>query len=1015
MELKRYFEDPAALHIGTEENRCYYVPEDTRGYKRRKMLSGDDWKFRYYGSWQLVPEEFWEQEAGMERISVPSCWQMMGVDGHQYTNVKYPFPYDPPYVPDQNPAGAYVKRFSLTAEDLLFRQYLNFEGVDSCFYVWVNGKTVGYSQVSHSTSEFEITEYLREGENVLAVLVLKWCDGSYLEDQDKLRMSGIFRDVYLLARPQSFVRDYMVSAVPEEGKGRISLQAEWEGEPVPVTCRLLDEADRCLDEAALPADGTVSFTVENPVLWNAENPYLYRLEIESAEERIIQTVGIREIHTADGVMYINDRPVKLKGVNRHDSSPYTGYVISREDALKDLQMMKEHNVNAIRTSHYPNAPWFMELCDEYGFYVIGEADIEIHGTTTTYQGSQATTFGWLAQDPRFEEAILDRVQRDVIRDKNRACVLIWSLGNESGYGRNFEEAGRWVKKYDPSRLLHYEGSVWVTDNYPNDASMLDLMSTMYATPKWIDEYFTGGGEISPYHEQLIEALTDPKDKLPYVNFLKDHLNSEKKPYIQCEFCHAMGNGPGDLEEYYEQIYRYDGFAGGFVWEWCDHAVYQGKAEDGRKRFGYGGDFGEYPHDGNFCMDGLVYPDRRPHTGLFELKQVARPVRAYAKDLKKGLLTLENRFDFTDLADLVGIRYEVKQNGETLASGELEVPSVRPGEQAEIQLDYTVPRSGNCYLRLIYLQKKNLMLTREGHELGFDQFVLQEDFGMPLSVGSGKHVHFEENEREYVLTGEGFTYVFSRITGTFSSLKKEGRPEIREMAYNVFRAPVDNDRNIMEEWEKAGYPHSRTKVYETGLEAERGQVTIRTVLSIAAPGIQPYLRLTASWTVDGEGKILLNLEGAKEMNFPFLPRFGLRMKMEKDWDAVKYFGFGPYESYCDKHEASWMDVFETSVDALHEDYVKPQENGSHFHCRYLELAGENGWYVTGRDPFSFNVSKYTIEELASKKHNYELEEVDHIAVCLDCGQSGMGSNACGPKLAERWQFNEQRFSWEMLLQ
>ena len=517
MVLENYYENLKTLHVGTMPNRCYYVPLSEKGENRSLTLSGKDWKFAYFPRVEEVPDHFFQKDfvpEGFLETEVPGCWQMQGFDQKQYTNVRYPFPYDPPYVPDENPCGAYIREFELTEGQAGMRQFLYFEGVDSCFYVWVNGIFAGYSQVSHSPSEFEVTGKLRAGKNRLSVLVLKWCDGSYLEDQDKLRFSGIFRDVTLLFRPPVFVHDFTVRTPVDFREDRAEVEVRFdrvEGD-MEIRCELAD-ARGGLVGAAVSRGDFVRIPVEHPALWNAETPRLYTLKLHTPGEMIVRKVGIRTIDVKDGVILINQKQVKFRGVNRHDSHPVKGAAVSREDAMRDLLLMKEHNINAIRTSHYPNAPWFPELCSVYGFYLIAEADLECHGTTMIYGGSDQDTFALLAQDPDWKEAFFDRQQRNVIRDKNECSVIFWSMGNESGYGENFEEAGRWIKEYDPTRLLHYEGSVWESAGYKNDLSMLDVMSRMYPSVEWVKQYC--------------------EDR------------RMKKPLILCEFVHAMGM-PGNI-------------------------------------------------------------------------------------------------------------------------------------------------------------------------------------------------------------------------------------------------------------------------------------------------------------------------------------------------------------------------------------------------------------------------------------------------------------------------------------
>ena len=645
--------------------------------------------------------------------------------------------------------------------------------------------------------------------------------------------------------------------------------------------------------------------------------------------------------------------------------------------------MKQFNFNAIRTSHYPNAPWFTELCDRYGFYVIAESDIEMHGYLSTYHSDRENTLGLLDKGGVFTEAVLDRVQRNVIRDKNHPSVLIWSLGNEAGFGYAYQNAGRWTKEYDPTRLTHYESSTWDHSNR-FDKSMLDLYSRMYATTEEVDSYFAEEGP--------------------------------KKPFIQCEFVHAMGNGPGDIEDYYQQIMKYDGFCGGFVWEWCDHAVNQGVAENGKTMYGYGGDFGEYPHDGNFCMDGLVYPDRTPHTGVYEWKNVVRPVRARLVDAHKVTLALKNMLDFTDMADAITLSYECKADGELLCSGEIAVPSTAPHTESEVTIPVTLPKTAaDCYLKLTYLTKTAHELVPAGHEVGFDQFLL---FGSAVRrlnsvTDEATAPTVTEGDRFLTVSGEEFTYQYDTFTGIFSSLERGG--ETISMDYSIFRAPTDNDRNIREEWERANYHHSQTRTYTTEYAVDGQTVQITSTVNLCAVTVQSIMKFTVIWTIDGAGTITCKIDAKRNTDMPYLPRFGVELTLPKSWQQVSYLGYGPQECYIDKHHLAWFDAFESTVEDMHEDYIKPQENGNHYHCRKASVGnGTNGVTAYAATSFDFSVSNYSDYELAVKKHNYELEESDFVTMHLDYKNSGVGSNSCGPQLLPQYQMNDKEFEWEYQL-
>ena len=598
MIVPRYYEDLSVLHENTMPARAYYVPasikmdnlmEHREKSDRMQLLNGT-WKFRYFNSIYDVQDSFFEKDYDTENfdeIQVPSVWQMAGYDAHQYTNIRYPFPFDPPYVPQDIPCGAYVHTFDYSRDENAPRAFLNFEGVDSCFYVWINGSYVGYSQVSHMTSEFDITDLLQDGTNTVAVLVMKWCDGSYLEDQDKFRMSGIFRDVYILKRPKQAISDYHIKSKIEDILAKVELDVKFYS-PTNVKISIEDRNGAVVALGSIDEEGTAVLEIASPELWNTENPYLYKLILETENEVIVDHIALRKIEIKDQVIYLNGQKIKFRGVNRHDSDPVTGFTINPEQITTDLTLMKQHNFNAIRSSHYPNAPFFYEMCDKYGFMVIDEADIEAHGPFMIYR-KEDTDYNrfkrWnekIADDPVWEEAIVDRVKLMVERDKNRFCIVMWSMGNESAYGCNFEKALEWTKNFDPDRITQYESARYRNYDETYDYSNLDVYSRMYPALSEIREYLDKDGG---------------------------------KPFLLVEYCHSMGNGPGDFEDYFQMIQNNDKLCGGFVWEWCDHAIAHGIAENGKTIYAYGGDHGEEIHDGNFCMDGLVYPDRTVHTGL----------------------------------------------------------------------------------------------------------------------------------------------------------------------------------------------------------------------------------------------------------------------------------------------------------------------------------------------------------------------------------------------------------------
>ena len=1006
MIVPRYYENLNVLHENTMPARAYYIPASKRmdnlvehreESDRMQLLNGT-WKFQYFTSIYNIKDSFFEKNYDTENfdeIQVPSVWQMAGYDTHQYTNIRYPFPFDPPYVPQDIPCGAYVHNFEYSRDEKASKAFLNFEGVDSCFYVWINGSYVGYSQVSHMTSEFDVTDVLQDGTNTVAVLVMKWCDGSYLEDQDKFRMSGIFRDVYILKRPEQAISDYHIKSKIEDILAKVELDVKFYS-PTNVKISIEDKNGAVVALGSIDEEGTAVLEIASPELWNTENPYLYKLILETENEVIVDHIALRKVEIKDQVIYLNGQKIKFRGVNRHDSDPVTGFTISLEQITTDLTLMKQHNFNAIRSSHYPNAPFFYEMCDKYGFMVIDEADIEAHGPFMIYR-KEDTDYNrfkrWnerIADDPVWEEAIVDRVKLMVERDKNRFCIVMWSMGNESAYGCNFEKALEWTKNYDPDRITQYESARYRNYDETYDYSNLDVYSRMYPALSEIQEYLDKDGS---------------------------------KPFLLVEYCHSMGNGPGDFEDYFQMIQDNDKMCGGFVWEWCDHAIAHGTAENGKTIYAYGGDHGEEIHDGNFCMDGLVYPDRTVHTGLLEYKNVYRPVRVVSYDKESGELVLHNYMDFDDLKDYVKISYELTQDGLVISKDILSEFSVVPHGEGKTNLKISVPENGKCYLKLIYHLKKELPLLDEDHILGFDEIEVSKDdakcklaekWMQKTAVDSELQVN--ENDTQIHIKGREFAYTIDRRTALFTEMKFAGREYLNHpMELNIWRAPTDNDMYIKAEWKKAHYDKAYTRAYTTEVVQGKNGVKIVSHASVVAETVQKILDVTITWKIDASGKIDADIEATKDGEFPDLPRFGVRMFLDKKLSDARYFGMGPQESYRDKHQAASHGLYRANVRDLHEDYIRPQENGSHYDCEYVELNNSRyGIVVSAENAFSFNASYYTQEELEKKTHNYELTESDSIVFCVDYALNGIGSNSCGPVVLDQYRFDDVLFRFQFTL-
>ena len=1047
MIVPRLYENLSVLHQNTMPDRAYFVPCSVRNdmlawhresSDRLQMLSGCPWQFAFYPSIHDLQDHFYEPdyEAGKwwKKETVPFCWQLRDYDSPQYTNIRYPFPFDPPYVPQDNPCGAYLHRFEWHRDPDAPCSFLNFEGVDACFYVWLNGSYVGYSQISHHTSEFDVTDLLQDGENLLAVLVLKWCDGSYLEDQDKFRFSGIFRDVYLLHRPADRIEDYVIETdlADDFESADLRIRFRFSGDPVPVRLTLIAPDEHTTFEAECtaghmakctegdPATFEVAEKVERPVLWNAENPALYTLIMDTGSEVITEKVGFRRVEVRGLVLTLNGSPITFRGVNRHESDPVTGAVCTLDQAMKDLQMIKASNFNAIRASHYPNVPWFYQLCDAIGLYVIDEADNESHGTAPLYfreddySERMRLAHVRIADNEAFIEPTLDRVRSMVLRNRNRPSILVWSMGNECGYGCTFENALRWTKKTDPTRLTHYESAFYAAPDREYDMSCIDLFGRMYPA---------------------FDEITDYLDNAP------------DKPLLLVEYCHSMGNSPGDFKEYLDLTEQYPALCGGFVWEWCDHAIYKGTDQNSNPIYFYGGDHGELQHDGNFCLDGLVYPDRTPHTGLWEYKNVHRPLRA-AYDLERKTVRLENHMDFTDPSGRISAAWSLTLDGTPIAQGSLTaqdpqtpdaLPSIAPHKSAEIPLAFKIPDKGRCFLTIEYVLKEACCGLPAGHILGFDEIriptaqprarraaALAGGAPAPSSNTQDKTaapIRVTEIGTDLLIAGTSFTYRFDTLSGLFTSLKVRGRELLdRPLDFTLWRAPTDNDGPLVSLWKWERLDHTVTRAYsvEQSQQPETGAVTLSVRQSVAAVSVQPILRMHNQITVYPDGRILLAVDAAKDPEIETLPRIGLRLFLAKFMNKVCYFGMGPGETYADKHHAGRHGIFKGTAASLHEDYIRPQENGSHFDCDYVTVKGK-GLSLTAAaadtDPaqtFSFGVSLYTAQELERRRHNYELEPCGSTVLCLDHKMAGIGSASCGPALLPKYRVSDDFFRFSFML-
>ncbi|MBE6618078.1 MAG: DUF4981 domain-containing protein [Ruminococcaceae bacterium] len=991
-----YHQSLEHLHVGCETPRAYFVPfacengaiHKTRGQSPYfKSLCGE-WDFKYYKSVNDVCDVTGEgfTTDGFEKITVPMCWQVLtdrGYDVPNYTNINYPIPVDPPFVPDENPCGLYVRDFTVPAAMAGKKIYLNFEGVDSAFYVWVNDTFAAYSQVSHLTTEIDVTALVHEGKNTIKVLVLKWSDGSYLEDQDKWRMSGIFREVYLLFREETHIRDIFVKCDLNDDFTKADFTAELSlTGAAEVGYKLICPCGEVVEEGTttVNGDGVIKFaTLDNPKLWSDEIPDLYTLVLSCGEEYIALNVGARRIEIQNKCIFINGKLVKAKGVNRHDSHPILGYATPMDHMKRDIMIMKAHNVNMVRTSHYPNDPRFYELCDKYGIYLCDETDIETHGTYPREM---------LSNDPAWEEAYVDRAVRMVERDKNHPSVIFWSLGNESWYGCNQVAMTKWIRSRDNSRLVHYEGANvgYCPEGRPD---ITDVNSHMYPPPDYCVEYC--------------------KDK------------KYTMPLFLCEYCHAMGNGPGDLREYWDAIESNKEFFGACVWEFTDHSVAIGD-KYGDPHYTYGGDFGDKPNDSKFCLDGLVYPDRRVHTGLLELKQAIMPVKV--REIKPGTIVVKSRRYFKELDD-ISLAWTLKLDGKAVRSGVVPSLGIKPQRERKITLFDALPevKNGIFTVDLSFRQNAPTEWADAGYEVGMAQFV--HEIKADEKCAGGKAccaplypVVLEETCKSYKITAGESEYVIGKASGMIEDICDNGEHLItRPIVPQIWRAPIDNDMRILDDWKFQGYDRAIIKCYSCELvEANEEKAVIKTAFSMGAALKNVILRGEIVYTVTAKNGI--NAEYTVDWKRPHegvtYPRFGVRLTMPEGSEQMGYFGYGPMESYIDKNLAAKLGEFHSTVTENYEPYVFPQENSSHFGCRWAEVhtVAGHGFLFTAGEPFYFNASHFSPEQLDKMDHHYELVREPETTVNIDYKQSGIGSHSCGPQLDEKYRFNEEHFTFSV---
>lgn len=997
---------PARAHFLTFPNREKALLGSNRYTHAFKNLNGV-WKFMFLDAPEYSPEGFYESgfdTASMDDITVPGNWQLQGYGKMHYSDLWYNFPINPPYVPTENPTGIYKRTFyvenSFAGKQIIIR----FCGVDSAYHLWINGQEVGYSKGARNEAEFDITDLVRVGEeNDITVRVYQWSDGTYLEDQDMWWESGIFRDVELIGVPKNGINDYKVEADLDDTytDGLLFVNASLRSEePVQVTFELLDAQGVSVLKETVASEGnkvTFKATVKEAEHWTAETPYLYKMLMTVEKdgeviEVIPQNVGFRNIRLNGDTFLVNGVAIKFKGMNRHDYNPRNGRVVAKEEIEKDIILMKQFNVNAIRTCHYPDSYYLYDLCDQYGMYVIDETDLECHGFELT------GNYSWISDDPTWELAYVSRMVRMIERDKNYPCILMWSLGNESSSGCNFFKMTEVAHQMDSTRLVHYEGDF--------DMEYADVYSTMYT---WLEN------PAKPF-------------------LMKDIIENSKHPHLLCEYCHAMGNGPGNLKEYQDLFYAHDKLQGGFIWEWFDHGI-ETYTEDGEKYYRYGGDFGDDPSNKDFCIDGMLMPDRTPSPGLYEYKKVVEPITTTEVDLEHGVVRLLSRYDFADLNQFRMV-YNIMEDDVMIFSGSMDLPYIPARTSKDITIPYdlksiqAVP-GAEYYVNISYQLKETVPYAPAGHELATAQFKLPVYKEGIEFIPEGT-LKVTKNHTTLRAEGANFHVDFDLVRGNIISVVRDGM-EIMSKGprLTLWRAPISNDMEIIDQLKKVYFLHLEHEVVMDIKYEEDGhflKMVVKTIngttnsawhfdttyeyvvcptgdVMISVSGVPAGKLEDTGATMSANGSSANMAMGGKLGCAPdMFPRIGVTMHLDESMENVRYFGRGPRENYSDSKEAGLMGVYENTVDGLFTNYVVPQANGNHMDCKWVSLTNDRGMGLVAstEDSFNFSASFYEEKDLDDAKHTCDLVKRDYVVFNIDYKQNALGSYSCG-----QWQLDKYR--------
>ncbi|PID58681.1 MAG: beta-galactosidase [Ignavibacteriae bacterium] len=966
-----------------------------------KLLNGN-WKFKWSKNTDSHKENF--NDNNWDLIPVPSNWQLHGYEIPVYLNVTYPFPANPPIIPrENNSVGSYKYEFTIPEGWKNREIFIHFEGVSSAFYLWINGKKIGYSQDSRTPAEFNITKYLKPGKNTLAAEVYKWCDGSYLEDQDFWRLSGIFRDVYLLSFPKLHIRDFKVVTDLDENYNDADLKITtkvfnydttgYENSKIEIS--LFDSKNNIVQSGVLvsetirylfPEDETIqnfNIKINNPLKWSAEKPNLYTLliQLKNKNDEVLENlstkIGFREIEKKNGQLLVNGKPILLKGTNRHEHDPLTGHYVTEESMIKDIKLMKQNNINAVRTSHYPNVPRWYELCDYYGLYVIDEANIEAHGLGYNPKVTTANRKLW-------KDSHLYRIQNMYERDKNHPSIIMWSMGNESGDGTNFEAASEWLKKNDTQRFVHYERA--------GNQSHVDIISNMYWHPKSLEYYA---------------------------------LSNSDRPYILCEYAHAMGNSVGNLQDYWDVIEKYDVLQGAFIWDWVDQGLIK-KDKNGKGFYAFGGNFGEEKHDGNFCMNGLVRPDRSITAKLAEVKKVYQNIGFSVLDFNRNLFRIKNKFFFTNL-DEFNFSWEIFENGELIQKGELPELFIEPQSFKILKIPYQkiIPKPDKEYFINIYAKtkKKNIYLDKN-YLVAIEQFKIPvtKKATVTITEKNLETINLFETENEVKLTNQKFNLTFNKKKGKISKYSYNGLEYFEDApSLDFWRAPTDNDfGNGMPKrcaiWKDAG-DNIKVNSYNVKKSSDN-KVEIIFDLS----NNDESFKVISIYKIFGNGIVeVQNKFIPIDDKLPELPRFGMKMNLDKSFDQITYFGRGPLENYWDRKTSSFIGKYSTTVDKFVEYYETPQENSNRTDCRWVIFKSKNnkGILFKGIPTIDFSARYFSNIDLTlparGLKHTYELQKNNFISINIDYKQTGVGGdNSWGARPHNEYTLIPREYSYSFQL-